>query len=47
MSIIYVLKILSKSTDAETDDRQKKKEDIKMIIERFEPFKVIKNLLKS
>lgn len=25
MSIIYVLKILSKSTDAETDDRQKKK----------------------
>lgn len=35
MSIIYVLKILSKSTDAETDDRQKKKkEDIKMIIER-------------
>lgn len=34
MSIIYVLKILSKSTDAETDDRQKKKDDIKMIIER-------------
>lgn len=31
MSIIYVPKILSKSTDAETDD---KKEDIKMIIER-------------
>lgn len=26
---------------------KKKKEDIKMIIERFEPFKVIKNLLKS
>lgn len=29
MSIIYVLKILSKSTDAETDDRQKKKRGYK------------------
>lgn len=25
MSIIYMFKILSKSTDAETDDRQKKR----------------------